>query len=234
MTILGTDRELTGPRLRPGGDDRSGRRQGSSRARGWRRRAWQLRGAGRPRAAVDLQRALVALRGGSTLVRLRDRFRLLRWQIEDGLWLEALETIDQLCGQLAARGAFGGSAAGWIFLARAVCHFHLGDGVRFRRSLALVLRTAWRGRWTKLLSSALWVRAAELRLLRGPAAPVSAAEQRALAWSRGRDEIAAGRGRPPRADQPAAGSWGRLTWSLEGPPRWRSPDHGKRERLLQR
>ncbi|MBK8231158.1 MAG: sigma-54-dependent Fis family transcriptional regulator [Candidatus Eisenbacteria bacterium] len=112
----------------------------------FRDRAYRLAVRGRWGDALDLQRALVLAgqRRGSAREELCDRYRLLRWELAAGRWHEALEQIDQIFGRLARRGASGSAAAGWVFLARAVCYFQLGWGSRFRRTLALVLRNSRR------------------------------------------------------------------------------------------
>lgn len=212
-------------------------RGNDARAASWRARAWRMRLDGRRRAARNLQRASLALPGGSSIGRLRGRFRLLRWQLEAGLWSDSLETIERLCGQLAARGALGGVVAGWVFLARAVCHFHQGDGVRYRRSLALVLRSERRGRrgpGRGLMATAWAVRAAELRHCRGGGLSSSLAERRARrleAWLDATLRDAPHRVGRVRDDR---FRWTRLRDGLEGPRPWRGEDSVRRDRWVER
>jgi DNA-binding NtrC family response regulator len=99
---------------------------------------------------------------------LRMRFLLLRWELAAGQWDEALRSVEGLYGRLARRGILGGPVAGWVFLARAVAQFQVGEGTRYRRSLARVLRAARRGRCAPLREAAIRVGAAVEALGRAP------------------------------------------------------------------
>ncbi len=146
----------------------------------WRRRAWELMRSGRYRAALDLQRALVtSRRPGSPRAALRDRFRLLRWQLAAGEWRGAIASVERIYARLARRGIMGGPVVAWLYLARATAQFQLGETRRYRRSLAAVLRYARRGRSPALRAAALSLAAAGGRLARDPARAPSVAQLRA-------------------------------------------------------
>lgn len=136
--------------------------------RRWRRRAHELFVRGRTSEALDLQRALLSLvRGRAPREELRDRYRLLRWQLLLGCWAEALEETEAIYARLARRGAGSSVAVGWLYLARAVAQFQLGLGSRFRRTLAAALREARRHNAPSLASTAAAAAAAYERLRSG-------------------------------------------------------------------
>jgi len=122
-------------------------------------------------------------------------------------------------------------------MARAVCHFHLGDGVRYRRSLALVLRSERRGRGRQgrgLLATAWFVRAVEVRHGRGGGLASSLAERRVRRLEGGN---AVSPRDPSRIDGRAwhdAFRWTRLRDGLEGPRPWRGEDSARRDRWVER
>jgi DNA-binding NtrC family response regulator len=99
---------------------------------------------------------------------LRMRFLLLRWELAAAQWDDALCSIEGLYGRMARRGILGGPVAGWVFLARAVAQFQTGEGAKYRRSLARVLRAARRARGRRLRDVAIRVGAAVEALSRVP------------------------------------------------------------------
>jgi DNA-binding NtrC family response regulator len=171
----------------PSGQGSTRRWQGRSllarRARpSWRRRAWRRAQAGRYLEALALHRALIALGPGcSPTEDLRDRFRLLRWELWAGCWVNALECTETLQGRLSRRGMSKGPAAGWVHLAQAVACFQLGLGPRLRAALASALRTARSAPCPGLRSAVLNVGAVLSRLRREPAAAPRVLER---AWRR--------------------------------------------------
>lgn len=147
------------------GQQRPGRRTARLRLRkSWRLRAWNRSRAGKTTEALTLHRALVLLGPPRRPIEeLRDRFRLLRWELAAGCWYEALSCVHTLHARLSGRGLVPGIAAGWVFLAQAAASFHLGASPRFRKSLASALREARRGRSSALMSAARRVRRAAAR-----------------------------------------------------------------------
>ncbi len=121
------------------------RSRGAEFRRAWRRRAWALAARGQLEAAIVVQQAVVSREKRSEArAALRDRLRLLRWQMAAGRWRDALEQTEVLYGRSIRAGAAGANLAGILWLCRAVSHLALGWGGRFRRSLASLLWTARR------------------------------------------------------------------------------------------
>jgi DNA-binding NtrC family response regulator len=99
---------------------------------------------------------------------LRMRFLLLRWELATAQWEQVLRSVEGLYGRLARRGILGGPVVGWVYLARAVAHFQLGEGAKYRRSMARVLRSVRRGRGAQLREVAICTGAAVGALGRRP------------------------------------------------------------------
>ncbi|MCA9726330.1 MAG: sigma-54 dependent transcriptional regulator [Candidatus Eisenbacteria bacterium] len=151
----------------------------AARLRSWREQALALARERKWREATAMQRALVSAHDGrAPKQEMRDRYRLLRWQLSLGAWRDAIEEIEALYPRLTRRRAASGPAAGWLFLARAVAQFQIGWGPRSRRSLAMVLRVARRGDSVALLRSALVLAVAFEQLRRGAAARTEMLERR--------------------------------------------------------
>lgn len=193
-----------------------GLREAAVRAR-WRSRAWALARAGRWKQTVVLQRALIAVStdpwGRESL---GDRFRLLRWELALGHWREVLEEVEMIYLGLARRGVAAGPAAGWIFLARAIAHFQLGWGARFRKSLAAVLWSSRRGRSRTLAAASLEVALAYERLRSSTDRSVDHLLRRRLRRSRGSQS---GELSEPDGEGPGIGTGtaSRLLAALESP-----------------
>ncbi len=134
----------------------------------WVRRARELARAGRWTKAAQLLRAGIAAGGMNPAAELRMRFLLLRWDLAASQWDDVLCSIEGLYGRMARRGILGGPVAGWVFLARAVAQFQTGEGAKYRRSLARVLRAARSKRGARLREVAIGVGAAVETLSRLP------------------------------------------------------------------
>lgn len=119
------------------------RSRGAEFRRVWRRRAWTLAARGQIDAAIVVQQAVVSReKKAEAQSALRDRLRLLRWQMAAGRWRDALEQTEILYARSLRRGSVGADLAGVLCLCRAVSHLALGWGGRFRRSLASLLVVA--------------------------------------------------------------------------------------------
>lgn len=148
-------------------------RMGREAARAaWVRRARELARAGRWTKAAQLLRAGIATGGMTPAGELRMRFLLLRWELAAAQWDDALSSIEGLYGRMARRGILGGPVAGWVFLARAVAQVQTGEGAKYRRSLARVLRAVRRARGAGLREAAICVGAAVESLRRVPGEPL--------------------------------------------------------------
>ncbi len=112
-----------------------------------------------------MQRALVTVSSESGGIEaLRNRFRLLRWELATGDWRGAGESMEAVIASLAARGKCSSVATGWILLARSILFLQLGAGGRYRQGLGRVIRAARRGKPASLLQTALQVGAAVSRM----------------------------------------------------------------------
>jgi DNA-binding NtrC family response regulator len=134
-------------------------RRGAARA-AWMRRSRKLAQAGCCVKATQILRAGIATGGMTSATGLRMRFLLLRWELATGQWDEVLRSVEGLYARLARRGILGGPVVGWVYLARAVAHFQLGEGAKYRRSMARVLRAVRRGRGARLREVAICTAAA--------------------------------------------------------------------------
>lgn len=201
-------------RGRPGPESGSAPDGTAAGRREWRRQAWEWACSGRWDEALNMQRALVTISSESGGIEaLRDRFRLLRWELATGDWRGARDSMEAVIASLAARGKYSSVAIGWVFLARSILFLQLGAGGRYRQGLGRVIRAARRGKSKSLLRTAMHVGAAVSRISSEPHAPPGPLErglQRINALSPARCRVPAGNDGIPEPEQ-----WARL---LEAQP----------------
>jgi len=92
-----------------------------------------------PRGTIQIMVSEGTNTGTRQAVWFRARFRLLRWQLSARDWSGAGDTLDELIPVASRRFPQSAALLGWLSLSRAVVHYQIGRGDRFRRTLATVL-----------------------------------------------------------------------------------------------